>query len=65
VIQSYRHRYNQAPGDPALQPIEDRLAAQPPITVPTIVLHGACNEVSLPRAQKHTPASLPGLTSGA
>jgi pimeloyl-ACP methyl ester carboxylesterase len=48
VIQSYRHRYGLAPGDPALQPIEDRLAAQPPIIVPTIVLHGACDGVSLP-----------------
>jgi pimeloyl-ACP methyl ester carboxylesterase len=48
VIQSYRHRFGLAPGDPALQPIEDRLAAQPPITVPTIVLHGACDGVSLP-----------------
>ena len=46
VIQSYRHRYGLTPGDPALQPIEDRLVAQPPITVPTIVLHGACDGVS-------------------
>jgi hypothetical protein len=52
VIQSYRRRYNQAPGDPVLQPIEDRLAAQPPITVPTIVLDGACNEVSLPQSSE-------------
>jgi pimeloyl-ACP methyl ester carboxylesterase len=48
VIQSYRHRYNLAPGDPSLQMIEDQLAAQLPITVPTIVLHGACDGVSLP-----------------
>jgi pimeloyl-ACP methyl ester carboxylesterase len=48
VIQSYRHRYGLAPGDPSLDEIEDRLAAQPPITVPTIVLHGACDGVSLP-----------------
>ena len=40
VIQSYRHRFNYAPGDPALEPIEQRLAAQPPITVPTIALFG-------------------------
>jgi pimeloyl-ACP methyl ester carboxylesterase len=46
VIQSYRHRYNLAPGDPDLEPIEERLAAQPPITVPTIVLHGAADGVS-------------------
>jgi pimeloyl-ACP methyl ester carboxylesterase len=40
VIQSYRHRYGYAPGDPALAGIETRLAAQPKITVPTINLHG-------------------------
>ena len=52
VIQSYRHRYGLAPGDPALQPIEDRLAAQPPITVPMIVLHGACDGVSPPQSSE-------------
>jgi pimeloyl-ACP methyl ester carboxylesterase len=41
VIQSYRHRFGYAAGDPALEAIEQRLAAQPPITVPTVVLHGA------------------------
>ncbi len=40
VIQSYRHRYGYAPGDPALAGIEQRLAAQPTIAVPTINLHG-------------------------
>ena len=52
VIQSYRHRYGLAPGDPALQPIEDRLAAQLPITVPTSVLHGACDGVSPPQSSE-------------
>lgn len=40
VIQSYRHRYGMAPGDPALAGIEARLAAQPRIGVPTIAPHG-------------------------
>jgi pimeloyl-ACP methyl ester carboxylesterase len=40
TIQSYRHRYGNAPGDPALEAIERALIAQPPITVPTVVLHG-------------------------
>ncbi|HUN53281.1 MAG TPA: alpha/beta hydrolase [Candidatus Sulfotelmatobacter sp.] len=40
VIQSYRHRYGYARGDPALEPIEQQLAGQPKITVPTIALHG-------------------------
>jgi hypothetical protein len=29
-----------------LEPLEQRLAAQPPIAVPTIVLHGAADGVS-------------------
>ena len=45
TIQSYLHRYGNAPGDPALEPLEQRLAQQPSITVPTIVLHGACDGV--------------------
>jgi len=40
VIHSYRHRYGYAPGDPALEHIEQALAAQPAITVPTISLDG-------------------------
>jgi pimeloyl-ACP methyl ester carboxylesterase len=49
VIQSYRHRYGYAPGDPALEPIEQALAAQPKITVPTIVLHGEASGIGPPR----------------
>lgn len=40
VIHSYRHRFGLVPGDPALEDIERRLAARPPITVPTIALDG-------------------------
>ncbi len=40
VIHSYRHRYGLVPGDPAVAEIERRLAAQPPITVPTVTLDG-------------------------
>ena len=43
VIHSYRHRYGYAPGDPILQPVEDRLAEQPLISVPTISLCGAAD----------------------
>lgn len=46
VIQSYRHRYGYAPGDPALEPIERKLARQPRISVPTIVLHGGGDGVT-------------------
>ncbi|MGO4557290.1 alpha/beta fold hydrolase [Mesorhizobium sp. 2RAF21] len=48
VIHSYRHRYGYAPGDPVLQPVEDRLAEQPPISVPTISLCGADDGVGPP-----------------
>lgn len=57
VIQSYRHRYGVAPGDPALDTIEAQLARQPPITVPTIALQGEADGVSPPdrteRAARH------------
>ena len=48
AIQSYRHRYGYAPGDPALDAIERRLARQPAIKVPTIVLHGEADGVTPP-----------------
>jgi pimeloyl-ACP methyl ester carboxylesterase len=50
VIHSYRHRFGYAPGDPALEPIEQRLAARPPIAAPTIVLHGEGDGVGPPTA---------------
>ncbi|HTI83918.1 MAG TPA: alpha/beta hydrolase [Acetobacteraceae bacterium] len=53
TIQSYRHRYGNAPGDPVYEPLEQRLAAQPPITVPTIVLHGACDGVGPAEQSEH------------
>jgi len=48
VIHSYRHRFGSAPGDPALEAIEQRLAAQPRIRVPTIALHGGGDGVTPP-----------------
>lgn len=57
VVQSYRHRHQAAAGDPALEWIEARLAARPPITVPAVVLHGAEDGVDPPanseRAGRH------------
>ncbi|WP_188543195.1 alpha/beta fold hydrolase [Rhodococcoides trifolii] len=38
VVHSYRHRYGLEPGDPAYATTQDALAAQPEITVPTIVI---------------------------
>jgi pimeloyl-ACP methyl ester carboxylesterase len=46
VIQSYRHRYGYAPGDPTLESIESELARQPTISVPTIALYGADDGVN-------------------
>ena len=45
VIQSYRHRHRAAPGDPALEWIEQKLEAQPPISVATVSLHGDADGV--------------------
>jgi pimeloyl-ACP methyl ester carboxylesterase len=54
VIHSYRHRYGYAPGDPALEPIEAALAAQPRIGVPTVALWGADDGVTPSEgAEKH------------
>jgi pimeloyl-ACP methyl ester carboxylesterase len=47
VIQSYRHRYGYAAGDPALAAIDADLARQPKITVPTINLHGGHDGISV------------------
>ncbi len=46
TIQSYRHRYGNAAGDPACDDLEARLAAQPEIAVPTVVLHGDADGVT-------------------
>ncbi len=50
VIHSYRHRFGGIEGDPALQPVEDRLAEQPDIIVPSIVLLGQDDGVDPPVA---------------
>jgi pimeloyl-ACP methyl ester carboxylesterase len=56
VIQSYRHRYGYAGGDPALEAIERQLAAKPRIPVPTIVLHGGGSGLSAPESSmRHAP----------
>ena len=46
VIHSYRHRFGLAAGDPACAEIEARLAAQPPIGVPTISIDGDSDGVN-------------------
>ena len=48
VVHSYRHRFGLVPGDPAYAEIERRLALQPDIAAPTIVLQGADDGVDPP-----------------
>lgn len=62
VIHSYRHRHGNAPGDPRFDAVERRLAERPPITVPTIVLHGADDTVSPPRRSEVEMSMFPAGT---
>ena len=61
VIQSYRHRYGNAPGDPQYAAIEARLAEKPPIAVPTVVLHGEADGVSPPGRRDALAPLITGL----
>jgi pimeloyl-ACP methyl ester carboxylesterase len=49
VIHSYRHRFGLVPGDPVLEPLEQRLAVQPDLLVPAVTLAGADDGVDPPR----------------
>jgi pimeloyl-ACP methyl ester carboxylesterase len=46
VIHSYRHRFGLAEGDPQYADIQHRLAALPPIAVPSMTLDGADDGVA-------------------
>ncbi|NTB99212.1 alpha/beta hydrolase [Agrobacterium tumefaciens] len=48
VVHSYRHRFGLVGGDPSFDLIERRLATQPKISVPTIVLQGKDDGVDPP-----------------
>jgi pimeloyl-ACP methyl ester carboxylesterase len=48
VIHSYRHRFGLVAGDPALAPVEARLAQRPPIAVPAITIDGDADGVVPP-----------------
>jgi pimeloyl-ACP methyl ester carboxylesterase len=61
VIHSYRHRHGNAPGDPRLDAVEQRLACRPPIRVPATILHGADDAVDRPhRSERHLSLFAPG-----
>jgi len=49
VIHSYRHRFGLVPGDPALEDVERKLAAQPDIAVPSVILEGEDDGVTPPQ----------------
>jgi pimeloyl-ACP methyl ester carboxylesterase len=60
TIHSYRHRYGNAAGDPALEEIEKRLAAKPKIPLPTIALQGEADGVLPPELSKRHGAFFTG-----
>jgi pimeloyl-ACP methyl ester carboxylesterase len=60
TIQSYRHRFGYAPGDPALDALERQLAARPKIAVPTIALQGEADGVQPPEATEQHAAFFSG-----
>ena len=53
VIHSYRHRYGLEAGDPRYDELERRLAANPRIGVPTVVLEGGAAGVASASAAEH------------
>jgi pimeloyl-ACP methyl ester carboxylesterase len=62
VIHSYRVRHGNAPSNPRFDEIERRLAARPPITVPTVVLHGAADTVGPPSRSEGELSRFPAGT---
>jgi pimeloyl-ACP methyl ester carboxylesterase len=60
VIHSYRHRLGLAAGYPEYEELENRLAAQPAITVPTITLDGDADGVVPATDGKSTAAKFVG-----
>jgi pimeloyl-ACP methyl ester carboxylesterase len=48
VVHSYRHRINNAPGEPRFEQMEQQLAQRPKINVPAITLYGADDGIARP-----------------
>jgi len=61
VIHSYRHRYGLTAGDPAYEQDERQIAAQPPITVPAIVIDPTEDPLDVPRAPAEHARHFPNL----
>ncbi|PSM43262.1 alpha/beta hydrolase [Streptomyces dioscori] len=60
VIHGYRHRLGAVPGDPRYARVENRLAAQPPIPVPTVTLDGQSDGVTPPTDGSSTASHFTG-----
>ncbi|ANE82731.1 alpha/beta hydrolase [Mycobacterium adipatum] len=52
VIHSYRHRFGLIAGDPVHEANERIVAAQEPISVPTVVLDAACDPLDEPQSRE-------------
>jgi len=63
VIHSYRHRFGLVAGDPSYAAIEQRLAARPPIGVPTISFDGTDDGVRAPADASHDAQHFTGPRS--
>jgi pimeloyl-ACP methyl ester carboxylesterase len=55
VIHCYRWLFGLAAGDPALQPLEDRLAGKPAIRVPAVTIDGALDPLKPGGTGGHAP----------
>jgi pimeloyl-ACP methyl ester carboxylesterase len=62
VIHSYRHRHGNAPSDPRFDAVERHLATRPPITVPTMILHGGDDAVASLRRTERELVQFPAGT---
>ncbi len=61
VVHSYRHRFGLVAGDPAYEPAEKAIEAQPQITVPTVVLDPAEDTLHEPETRAEHESHFPGL----
>ena len=52
TLHSYRVRWSLAPNDPAYAPLAQRVAADPVIAVPALMLQGGADPVALPRSSE-------------
>lgn len=55
VISAYRFMHGAEASDPDLQPLEDRLATRPPITLPSVTIDGAADPLKPGGTADHAP----------